>query len=816
MSSLERIWTPEQSELIEFVGEHPKLKRVAVLADAGAGKTSVLVERAKRSLELGSPKRVLCISFTVKSSQDLTERLEHYSGAHVFTIHGFCSAILKEFGYYLDLAPNWSLLDASTAESLFNEAFENIYKQFPVDSTKVTARELKQVCFLAKAKKLETYNEEVKSFVKEVLSEFDRKKRRAFQLDYDDLEKKALELLNQDRIANLVSNRYNHVFVDEFQDTNLAQCDLVRRISKDKPLFVVGDSKQSIYRFRGADVSVFETFVSEMPSQRRLSANFRSNSSIIDCVNKVGAISIQGYLPMVAARDDNAKNTVLKVSCNELKEGVVKAIHHSRKMGFDDSQIVVLMPKLRRNQDLLDSLAKEGFFVATSFSGQLDNNSHVISILNAWVAACHPTDRLRNYKLGVDYEIFPRECPDFSLIKKIDKRRKSENFLTELNDTYKLREKHGIIFDQIEAFIVKNGTKSVGEISTIFERFLEEKKGEFFQLLNPPENLDQFGSVLRVMSVHASKGLEFPVVIIADLRANRGPRGTVAELLDRVVFMEKDEDGVINKKPFETLMSLEAQAEISESARLLYVALTRAKERLYVVDEVQEKKGSWLEWIRDSNLTEISAEEALDFVEENEHIRVNESKANKMHNEKPIYFRSRQSITEKKSFDRRNFDLSLSNDGAYVGTRVHECIERKDWAGLDEFCGSFKLDISAFKNWRESFLGRRIYGDDKNSRLYTEFDFDVKLQPDQVFAGRLDALWIDHLAKEIWVLDYKVLTGTRKVAQVVENYLSQMQFYKTAVKKMTVLAFEGYSVRTFLVDVLGSTGQILLELDCRP
>ena len=332
------MWTEEQQRLIDTDDSGwPRIPRVAVLADAGSGKTSVLEARAKAILQRRPEDRLLCISFTERSAADLKTRLNEYPVAEVHTIHGFCARLLRTHGAALRLPPLWRILDETESGDLLYSSYVKVFRREPPRSEDFNADQWLVAVRQAangrhrEGRELEILGPEARRFITAVLADFDSVKERLSALEYGDLECKAAMLLDEPRYQAQVRARYRHIFVDEFQDTSAVQCRLVRAIAgPEQTLFVVGDSKQSIYRFRGADVEVFESFVKELPAVQRLSLNFRSCASVIEAVNAVCAPVIPDYAPMRAHSGE-----VGKVGRIEAPQDQHAAVIHDLLLGLE-------------------------------------------------------------------------------------------------------------------------------------------------------------------------------------------------------------------------------------------------------------------------------------------------------------------------------------------------------------------------------------------------------------------------------------------------------------------------------------------------
>jgi superfamily I DNA/RNA helicase len=400
MNKKERQWTEEQKRLIDVDGRGwPALARVAVLADAGSGKTSVLEARAKAIMGARPEDRLLCVSFTERSAADLKTRFADYPAAEVHTIHGFCARILRTHGAALRLPPLWRVLDETESGDLLYASFVKVFRREPPQSEDFSADQwLTSVRKCAsgrhrEGKPLLIEGRVAETFINAVLADFDDAKERQCALEYGDLECKAAELLAQGRFQSQVRARYHHVFVDEFQDTSIVQCDLVRRLAgPEQSLFVVGDSKQSIYRFRGADVAVFEAFVEELPAQQRLSLNFRSRPVVIDAVNATFTPVMKHYGAMQAARPDGGKVARFEAPAEQHAAVIHGIIAELEKNGTPLSSIALLLPRLRGEAPgkMLARLRERGVGIALGSAGGAQQNPSLQALIRLWIWACEP------------------------------------------------------------------------------------------------------------------------------------------------------------------------------------------------------------------------------------------------------------------------------------------------------------------------------------------------------------------------------------------------------------------------------------------
>lgn len=875
-----RTWTDEQRELIESRGEGgPLLPRVAVAADAGAGKTSVLVERVK---SIPSDKRVLCVSFTEKSKADLEQRLAECFNAEVYTIHGFCARVVSEFGSLIGMPPFFRILDADERADVFFRCFEKVYRRSPpasiehgVDRFLTLCQHAAEVGPEARVHVLGREGASVASFVREVIADFEATKKLLRALEYSDLERFAAELLIRPEVAEALRGRYYHLFVDEFQDTSLTQCALVDALTGPRGhVFVVGDKKQSIYRFRGADVEVFERFVETLPEKRRLSWNFRSHREVIEAVNRVCAPVIESYGEMRAGRPDDrselpdaifdALPRVARVTCETDADGIEALLRDLRARGVDWSQVVLLLRRVKGNEDLLSELGRRGIGVAVTSSTSASSSEELASLLNLWIWAAEPWQKLRAARVAVDFELGPRGELDHQLaeLRSPLKGRgplTCDQALAALDERFGLHARFGAVYEQFELFILRH--QSEGLLPQALARRLHHllANGQDisgFVLLPPPANL---AGTVRVLTVHSSKGLEFPVVILADVGKRRKRASGVLRRGADIWLPGRNEDGELDwsSEELKNARAFEEEAEEAESARLLYVAMTRAQEALYVVDRApdpesavaqsksskkppKKPEASWSAWLKAGIVSTVS----VDMLERKARADVGgkgsmpvavatlavlaRSRSTALAPMPQAYVKARVGVTEYVGKSAAALDSQLGShrseqesfrlpggafrattqqftgDARAVGTEIHACLEHEDWEGLERVALKTGIDLLTFHEWRESKLGLIIFG--KQVRAWPEFAFEWRVAPGTTLTGRVDRLVVTE--DEAVIVDFKVLSSPRSREDLIASYAPQLKTYADAIKTLTKMP----RVRALLLDVAAMTGQVAVEV----
>ena len=270
-----------------------------IVAGAGSGKTRVLTHRvayllAERNVR---PGQVLAITFTNKAAGEMKERVAALVGARarsmwVSTFHSMCVRILRADGKPLGLRSSFSIYDADDSTrlmALIARELDLDIKRYPPKSLTAQVSNLKNelVTPSAWADKASSAHEKV---LAEAYTRYQARLQEAHALDFDDLIMRTVELLQEHRdVAERYRERFKHVLVDEYQDTNHAQYVLVRELARDAELAVVGDADQSIYAFRGATIRNILEFERDFPNATviLLEQNYRSTQTILNAANAV-------------------------------------------------------------------------------------------------------------------------------------------------------------------------------------------------------------------------------------------------------------------------------------------------------------------------------------------------------------------------------------------------------------------------------------------------------------------------------------------------------------------------------------------------
>ncbi len=631
--------TPEQRQVVEIFGEG-----VAVIAGAGSGKTFTLIEKVRRLLEKNPEARVAAVSFTEKSARDLRERLtklsiertgEGLKNHTVTTIHGLCSQILKEFPREAGYDGGEEQLTETEAEELWDRVmealwFEDIPESVATACDELLEREsredltqlLKRVRSIYGLGAVERMAEgsALRVLSEYVLTRYDRLKRREGVIDFQDLELGASLALSHASVREHYRRLFDLVLVDEFQDTNPLQASILERFVRPNftNLCIVGDPKQSIYRFRDADVAVFERFCESMPHRVVLNRNYRSVPGVLDFCNEtcsslfeISQLRYDPLIPAKPAKPDEA--SVQKMTVVDARE-FARKIRARIDSGWDPSGAVILLRKVRgKPERWLKALLEVDVPLAVESGGLLWSDPRARELISFLLWWERPTDELaglaflRSPWCGVrdeTIERWKRDEGEKSLWRHFIE--SSEPLALAIRDlcAHEPIVRPGRLIEKLLS--VRSFEESLAMIALkLWHRFEElsikglsardavqavEKsfrEGAREGTVPPPATLGQ----LRVMTVHGSKGLEFKEVILLDFpetpqRSNRPPllywdQAKGAYLVGRDADGERDKksQAILEWKAHEELQSLR------ESKRVFYVALTRAEERLTLVLE---------------------------------------------------------------------------------------------------------------------------------------------------------------------------------------------------------------------------------------
>lgn len=585
-----------------------------ILAGAGSGKTRVLTHRIAYLVEeLGvNPYNILAITFTNKAAKEMRERVETLLGSNhrdlwVSTFHSSCVRILRYDIDKLGYKKNFVIYDTSDQGVVIKDCYKALNIDEKYIHPKVALSEISKAKdqLINPRSYQEMYEGDyTKKKIGEIYRMYQDKLRGNNALDFDDLIMKTVELfMTNPTVLRFYQEKFHYIMVDEFQDTNYSQYKLVSLLAQNhKNLCVVGDDDQSIYSWRGADISNILGFEKEFPDTTliKLEQNYRSTQSILDAANYV--VANNTHRKQKKLHTDNPKGTIIQYqrASNEYEEAQHIAINIKKEIREENknySDFAILYRTNAQSRVIEELFMKENIPYKLYGGVRFYDRKEIKDILCYLRMVDNPVDdvslqRIINVpKRGIGLKSIERVADFageggeslFSALLDVDKidglstrvkvqankftelivdliNRKNEMTVTEiLTEIYN---KTGYI----DALLEENTVEAQARIENLqefksvtmdFDKNSEVKTlEEFLARTSLESSIDQMEgeeNVVTLMTLHSAKGLEFPIVFIPGM-----------------------EEGI-----FPSHMSLKENNE-EEERRLCYVGITRAMEKLYV------------------------------------------------------------------------------------------------------------------------------------------------------------------------------------------------------------------------------------------
>ena len=349
-----------------------------MLAAAGTGKTRTLVHRVAYLVEQGVPAdRILLLTFTNRAAREMRERAEKVVGPAVDaiwsgTFHSICARLLRHYGKALGYSSAFRILDEDDQKKLLGDIIKSSVanpKDFPKKElvAKIISEavnESKPVDFIAARWQTKTAGIEPEEIAK-VAAEYSARKRELDAMDFDDLLVNALELLRtQDSIREYLQEKFLHVLVDEYQDTNGLQADLTDILAqRHRNIMAVGDDFQCIYTWRGAQIENIMEFPKRWEGCRviKLERNYRSVPGILNVANVVMKDAPNQFEKILrpARADVGERPWTYKVYDGRAQANeILKLVNEARQMGYRWNDIAVLYRSHYQSIDVQMTLAR--------------------------------------------------------------------------------------------------------------------------------------------------------------------------------------------------------------------------------------------------------------------------------------------------------------------------------------------------------------------------------------------------------------------------------------------------------------------------
>ena len=589
---------------------------VLILAGAGSGKTTVLVNRISYILQSGlcNPWNILAITFTNKAAGELKERIcntvpEGGSDIWAATFHSTCARILRRYGDRLGYSSHFTVYSTDDQKRLVKD----IIKQLQLDEHVFQARSVLTEISRAKDKMLEPKdllkNEEFDfraSSIAKIYEIYQAKLKTSDAMDFDDLLCNAVKLFRQEpEILGFYQNQFKYIMVDEYQDTNKVQYQFVSMLAqKYGNICVVGDDDQSIYKFRGATIENILSFENTFKGAKviRLEQNYRSTQNILDAANAVIANNNLRKGKTLWTQNPKGDNITVHTCDSERDEAdfVTRTIMDGVADGRKYSDFAILYRTNAQSNALEQALSRSGvphriigghrFYDREEIRDmvaylQVINNPHddvrlsrIINVPKRSIGA-KTVSTAAEIAAGLGESIYTviKDADAYPQLSRAAAKLKAFTQLidglieAEQSEEYSLAELYNLILEHTNYENYLRAEKenadvrieNIEELSSNIIKFEEDYGDEAdlsnfleeISLMTDIDNYDADADTCVMMTLHSAKGLEFPVVFITGM-----------------------EDGL-----FPSMAAISSGPdELDEERRLAYVGITRAKRKLYL------------------------------------------------------------------------------------------------------------------------------------------------------------------------------------------------------------------------------------------
>jgi DNA helicase II / ATP-dependent DNA helicase PcrA len=590
-----------------------------IVAGAGSGKTRVLTHRISFLLESGvRPWEILALTFTNKAAAEMKERIAHMAGSETArdlwmgTFHSIFARILRRHAAELGYTSSFTIYDSDDSLS----AIKQIMGAIGISKEQFNPNAIRSRISSAKNQLIspEEYERLARDFFAEqvarIYPEYRRTLKLANAMDFDDLLLRTIDLFDTRlEILDQYQNKFRFILVDEYQDTNRAQYAIIKRLaSKFKNLTVVGDDAQSIYAFRGADIANILDFQRDYPAAQvfRLEQNYRSTKNILAAADEL-IRNNKGQIPKTLFTENPKGDPVHIVECVDERDeasSVVRTIEEEiRKEKLDLRHFAILYRTNAQSRALEDSLRRQSIPYVIVGGTAFYRRKEIKDVLGYVRLLVNPTDsesllRVINYPArGIGATTIDRvsqyarehstsllhalECIDFVTGVQARAAAKITEFTALIGKYGKLKDKMSpselvrALIDEtriMQELKLENTMESLARFENIQEflsavtDFFHEKPDstletflEEVSLVSEIDQMDGTKNAVTLMTLHAAKGLEFPVVFITGL-----------------------EEGL-----FPNQQTASEPRDLEEERRLLYVGITRAMRKCFIFYALQ-------------------------------------------------------------------------------------------------------------------------------------------------------------------------------------------------------------------------------------
>lgn len=586
-----------------------------ILAGAGSGKTTVLVNRVQHIIGSGlaAPWQVLAITFTNKAAGEIRERLINAIGPEAndiwaYTFHSCCARILRRFADRLGYTSHFTIYDTDDQKRVMKhcqkalEISDKILHHKSILSEISSAKD--SLVDYEEYKKL-AQNDFRKARIADCYELYQKELLKSDAMDFDDIIFNTVRLLegNPD-VLELYQKQFKYVMVDEYQDTSHAQYILVSLLAGGyNNICVVGDDDQSIYRFRGATIENILSFENQYKNARviRLEQNYRSTQNILDAANAVIANNKNRKGKNLWTQAGSGEKIIFNTLEDEAAEAsfiaqeILKNVKNGKKMS--DHAVLYRMNAQSRNIEI--TFAKSGIPHKVIGGNRFFDRKEIKDVISYFAVINNPADNVRLQRIinvpkrGIGDTMFANVMEiatglglsAFEVCERADEFQKTlrsaqklqgfaamiRHFQDCLDDDMPLSDLLQEVLDKTNYFdyldedpeSAEDRKNNINELSSMFIKYQEEdadfELSDFLEDVALVADIDSYNEdddAVVLMTLHSAKGLEFPIVFIPGMEESVFPG-------NQSVYSEED---------------------LEEERRLAYVGITRAKEKLYLLN----------------------------------------------------------------------------------------------------------------------------------------------------------------------------------------------------------------------------------------
>lgn len=591
---------------------------VLVLAGAGSGKTTVLVNRIAYMISEKHirPWNILAITFTNKAAREMKDRIERLLGdtakdMWIGTFHSVCVRILRSCIDLLGYSRDFVIYDTADTKTVMKECLRELNideKSFPVRNVLSIISNAKNDLMDAATFENVYKSDYRMSIIAKIYYRYQTKLRKNNAVDFDDIILNTVKILSENPdVLSKYQDKFRYILVDEYQDTNNSQYLLINLLAQaNRNLCVVGDDDQSIYKFRGANIGNILNFEDDYSDVQKitLDQNYRSTQNILDAANSVISNNKGRMGKSLWTSNGDGNKVFVYTGTNEYDEA--RYIARQIKKHFDEqgsfSDCAILYRTNAQSRVIEEMLMRESVPYKVLSGLRFYDRKEIKDIIAYLRVVYNPNDdvslariinepkrkignatleKARNIAREKEtslYDVISHadDYPEFkTAIKKLLSFSEIIQSLIKLKDTVTIEDLTGRILNDtgyMPALVMEDTTESktrienLGEFISVITEFEKNEEtgntlGEFLEnisLVSDIDGYDENEDSAVLMTIHSAKGLEFPIVFLSGL-----------------------EEGL-----FPGMRSMESDDDIEEERRLCYVAITRAKEQLYITKTI--------------------------------------------------------------------------------------------------------------------------------------------------------------------------------------------------------------------------------------